>query len=283
MSVYITAIYENDNIDAQIPFAINNAGYIKIDAIDTHTRRHEGRLDYYLIYIKSGVGYFKIDKTVHALPAGSVVLYHPHEPQDYSYYACDEPEVYWIHFSGTKIEGLLTDLDLIDKHILEFEGVSDVINTTNRLIKELREKEEYYDTICASRLVNLLAKIARSIKAKNDTEKHPVINEIIDYMTDNYATNESIKDYAKICHMSESSFFKSFKRVTGMSPQHYKTLLRIKTAMSLLTTTDFSISQVASLVGYNDSLYFSKLFKKETNVSPKQYRISSKSKNGLNN
>ena len=278
MSVYITAIYENDNIDVQSPIAINNAGYIKIDTIDTHTYRPEGRLDYQLIYIKSGGGYFKIDGNIYTLPANSIMLYKPHEPQDYSYYACDQPEIYWIHFSGTQVKDFLTNLGLINKRIIEFQGISDVMNTTNSIIKELRAKEEFYDTICVSRLLNLLAKIARSITTEENINEHSGINEIINYMTDNYATNESIESYANICHMSESSFFKCFKQTTGMSPQHYKALLRIKTAMSMLATSNFPISQIAHLVGYNDSLYFSKLFKKHTGMSPTQYRETSKNK-----
>lgn len=272
MSVYITAIYENDNIDVQTPIGINNAGYIKIDTIDTYTDRPDGRSDYYLVYIKSGVGYFKIDGMVYTLSENNIILYHPHEPQNYSYYACDQPEIYWIHFGGTQIRELLTHLGLIDKRIIEIQCISDVINTTNSLIKELRAKEDFYDMICASKLINLLSKIARNIISKDTIPEHSSINEIINYITDNYATNETIEDYASICHMSESSFFKLFKQSTGMSPQHYKAILRIKTAMSMLSTSNFPISQIAHLVGYNDSLYFSKLFKKHTGMTPTQYR-----------
>ena len=63
-----------------------------------------------------------------------------------------------------------------------------------------------------------------------------------------------------------------FKETTGMSIKQYHIKLRMNKARYLLKRTDLSISKIAETIGYTDSLYFSKLFKKHVGCSPKKYR-----------
>ena len=72
--------------------------------------------------------------------------------------------------------------------------------------------------------------------------------------------------------MSISWFNKSFKAATGTSPMKYIQTIRIRNAQTLLETTDYSISDVASFVGYENPLYFSRLFRKAKGMSPSAYR-----------
>lgn len=63
-----------------------------------------------------------------------------------------------------------------------------------------------------------------------------------------------------------------FKKKTGMTIQQYHTDLRIQEAARLLRSTLHSISEISSMVGYQDPLYFSNVFKKATGYSPRAYR-----------
>ena len=56
------------------------------------------------------------------------------------------------------------------------------------------------------------------------------------------------------------------------TPMQYIVSLRIHNAMNLLETTKYNITQIASAVGYDNSLYFSRLFKKHTGMSPSEYK-----------
>jgi two-component system response regulator YesN len=64
-----------------------------------------------------------------------------------------------------------------------------------------------------------------------------------------------------------------FKTRLSMTFSQYITELKMKKAYSLLATTDLSISRIASLCGYDDSGYFTKVFKKNYDVTPKDFRI----------
>lgn len=63
-----------------------------------------------------------------------------------------------------------------------------------------------------------------------------------------------------------------FAEIVGMSPIVYLNTFRISAACEMLRTTDYSIREVANAVGVEDQLYFSRVFKKQKGVSPREYR-----------
>ena len=72
--------------------------------------------------------------------------------------------------------------------------------------------------------------------------------------------------------MSTSWFNRSFRSAMGTSPMKYILNIRIRNAQTLLETTDYSISVIASLVGYDNPMYFSRLFRKAKGITPSRYR-----------
>ena len=94
------------------------------------------------------------------------------------------------------------------------------------------------------------------------------------FFNDNYNRNISVESYAKQHHVSVCWFIKSFTQLTRLTPMQYIISVRIANAKSLLSDTNQSVSQIASAVGYDNSLYFSRIFKKHTGLTPSQYRHS---------
>ena len=82
--------------------------------------------------------------------------------------------------------------------------------------------------------------------------------------------------YAKMCNMSEYHFIRKFKAYTGTSPHAYKTGILISKASQLLTATNMNIIQISEMLGFENSLYFSRVFRKETGLSPRAFRNASK-------
>jgi AraC-like DNA-binding protein len=80
------------------------------------------------------------------------------------------------------------------------------------------------------------------------------------------------KEYASSIGMSISWFIRSFKKYTGSTPIQFITSLRMTNAQVLLETTSYSINEIAGIVGYNNPLYFSRLFHKQKGCSPSEYR-----------
>lgn len=272
MSLYNTAIHEYDNYHIKAPIGINNAGYYKFDDFDSHTERPNGRQDYLMIFIKSGVGYFHQDDNILSATANQIVIYKPNEPQFYDYYQRDKTKAYWIHFGGTAVEELLKKAGIFDKKIIKYPATSHFVDTINFIISELRQKEALYDVMCVSKLIALIADISRYTVSSKRLSEPNALNEVKDYIINNYNLNTSIKDYATMCNMSEPGFFKAFKQCFGTSPQQFKKEQRIRVAENLLLSSSYTISQISQIVGYSDSLYFSKTFKQINGLSPTQFR-----------
>lgn len=78
--------------------------------------------------------------------------------------------------------------------------------------------------------------------------------------------------YAASRGMSASWFIRSFKEFTGHTPMQYILALRVVNAQNLLENTDYTVAEISRIVGYEDQMYFSRLFKKQNGVSPSLFR-----------
>ena len=280
--MYINVAYvddENPNVeDLTVPVKINNCGYYRIHSgPDIETPHPEGRNDYQLLYIAAGKGYFyfKGSETATVVTKGHMVLFRPKEPQVYNYYAEDKTDVYWVHFTGNKIEEYLDSYELPKDENVFFTGVSpDYPWIYNQIIRELQLQRANYEDVIKLFLHHIFLTINRYIKESQQI-KNDTINDIeraIHYFNENYAKPISIEQYAEEHLMSVNWFIHSFKSVMKVPPMQYITQLRIAAAKGYLENSTKTIAEIAAAVGYDNALYFSRIFKKRTGMTPSAYR-----------
>ena len=280
--MYINVAYvddENPNVeDLTVPLKINNCGYYRIHSgPDIETPHPEGRNDYQLLYIAAGKGYFyfKGSETATVVTKGHMVLFRPKEPQVYNYYAEDKTDVYWVHFTGNKIEEYLDSYELPKDENVFFTGVSpDYPWIYNQIIRELQLQRANYEDVIKLFLHHIFLTINRYIKESQQI-KNDTINDIeraIHYFNENYAKPISIEQYAEEHLMSVNWFIHSFKSVMKGPPMQYITQLRIAAAKGYLENSTKTIAEIAAAVGYDNALYFSRIFKKRTGMTPSAYR-----------
>jgi len=104
---------------------------------------------------------------------------------------------------------------------------------------------------------------------KKDVEFLENVNQIIEDNIDNSDFNIDI--IASTMNISRSAFFKKLKSITGLAPVDFIKEIRLSKSLELIKTTDRSISEIAFDVGFKDSGYFGKCFKKKYNLSPRDY------------
>ena len=92
-------------------------------------------------------------------------------------------------------------------------------------------------------------------------------------------TNLRIEDLADAVHLGRSVFYGKIKSIVGMTPVDFLRHIRMQRAGELIRRSNYSFSQIAYEVGYSDPKYFSKCFKKETGMSPSEYREKCPEKN----
>ncbi len=98
----------------------------------------------------------------------------------------------------------------------------------------------------------------------------------VNYIKKNYLRKITTETITRIANMSKTVFFDKFKEATGTTPVRMITELRLKNAAKLLIYSDKSVQEIANLCGYEDFLYFSKLFKKNFSLSPLHYKDKNK-------
>lgn len=109
------------------------------------------------------------------------------------------------------------------------------------------------------------------IKPTLDISIDRVIKQAVQYLTLQFTQPISIEHMSTELGYHRSHLCKLFRQATGLSPMQYLLKIRMQRA-EILLATPMNIDQVASSVGYNDALYFSKKFRKWRGQSPSEYR-----------
>ena len=99
-----------------------------------------------------------------------------------------------------------------------------------------------------------------------------VVKTILDFIDQNYQDNLTRTNIAKILYLSPDYIARIFKKETGISLVNYIIKKRVEIAKDLLKNTDLPVHLISDKVGYGNYSYFTKLFKKETNYTPVDYR-----------
>ena len=120
-------------------------------------------------------------------------------------------------------------------------------------------------------LINTAIENVRGMQ-KTDGIVHSQKDIIKDYIDRNYKKDISAKDVAGILGYSDVYFSKVFKQLFDDNFINYLTKIRIDRAKVLLKDVSFNIKEVGKSVGYADSNYFTKVFKRSIGISPSEYR-----------
>ena len=238
------------------------------------TLRPQGRRDYQLLYLSAGKACFCLEGRMQEIPAGYMVLYRPGESQQYYYYAKDTPEVYWIHFSGFEAAHILDKIGFSDVHVLSCGMSFHYPELFRQIIQELQLKRPCFEELLCCYLQQIFTEIHRNqLEISADKYRHMEDMEAAVHFFNEFFTQDiSIGQYAREHHMSVSWFIRSFRHYMGMTPMQYITSIRINKARELLKNTDYSIQEISALSGYENPLYFSRIFHKQTGYSPSRYR-----------
>ena len=98
------------------------------------------------------------------------------------------------------------------------------------------------------------------------------IGKVISHLEQDFDKNISLEELASLAHMSKTHFMRMFKQATGWTPVAYLIRLRIRKARHLLWKTKLPITEISYKVGFSDSNYFTRQFRKITGYSPSQWR-----------
>lgn len=234
------------------------------------------REQYILHLIVSGKGTFITPDGEFTLDSGDIFLIRPFT--EIEYYADEnEPwEYLWVNFTGADAETLLKRTD--------FTNESPVMRKCNEEIKAAMQDivdnagtKSYEAAGLTGRLYILLSLIMKNSERKSarsprEQAVRRIIKSATEFIATNYPLSISVEDIASAAAVSRTTLFRIFRSELNTTPVDYLISFRLMQAKRLLLETDLSVSAIARSVGYEDSLYFSRAFVKNTGISPTDYR-----------
>lgn len=238
------------------------------------TERPLGAANYQLIYVADGKAHFRIKDKLHILEKGNCVLFHPGDPQFYYYYLKEHPDVYWVHFSCKADNPFLSQTGWGEENIYNVGVHNSYLHLFDGIIQELQLKQPLCEEQLKLMMQQLLLKMGRNRIRENKTfENYNMeVEEALRLFHLSPERDFTIREFTKERGLNYYRFIDTFTKHVGTSPRQYIINIRMTTAKELLTNPLFQISEVAQLTGYENPLYFSRLFKKVWGVSPTEFR-----------
>lgn len=156
----------------------------------------------------------------------------------------------------------------------------------DEIIREYFSKEIGFELAIKGSIFKLIALLLRNYISKIYTPKElnskvtklKQFSEVLKYIENNYTKQISLDKLANLSHISTYHFCRLFKDSTGKTVTHYINDLRIKKAKVLLKDSNLNITEIALTCGFNDANYFSRIFKKNTSMSPSKMRSKTSDK-----
>jgi len=231
-----------------------------------------------LFYVVDGKGEFNIQGQRFPVKPNDFVIINP-QVEHTELSSPDEPLEYIV----LGINGLsFSNLTPVSEggHPFSFFNLrdeqKDILRYLNAMVQEATSQSMSYELVCHNLLEILLIKILRhqhfDLEVGKQSKATKDISFIKHYLETYYHESIQLEDRASMTHLSRFYISHSFKKEIGMSPMEYLIDIRIKESKILLRTTNYSISQVADIVGFTTPTYFSKQFRKSTGISPTDYR-----------
>lgn len=266
---------DDDLPQNDVELLVKSCGHYKLLHLQKmQTVRPSGRGDYQLLYVAEGTAHFQIGDMTYDVGKGGALLYRPGVPQNYYYVLSEKPDIYWLHFTGSKVEAFLGTLDLKSEKPMLLQAKEELPELFEKIVVELRLDGDFKREITEAYFRQLLILIARNYHSAGQEKRvyHSMFDEVINQFHQEYQKEINIARLADSYHISCSWFIREFKNYTGHSPKQYITKLRLQNAKELLRNHSLSISDIGGLVGYENQLYFSRIFHRYTGMSPSEYR-----------
>jgi AraC family transcriptional regulator of arabinose operon len=257
-----TDLVSTDNIPVPHILAIGYSGDRKV------TRYGPSKRNQYIIhYVISGEGYFN----GRIVKRGEGFLITPELPVEEYYSSAKDPWSFlWIISEDSAMEYYF-DMHNADESSGIFKFHNEYV--LEGVVRELGETDAL--SVSSPLLAELFLRIFNSSVAGgfgNISGARRYLDFASGFIKANVHLPISVSEICKMIGVSQPYLYNVFKEHLGMSTKAYISACKLSEAKRLLSETDFNVTEVASAVGFADSLAFSRFFSKEVGCSPTEYR-----------
>lgn len=229
-----------------------------------------------LFYVIGGAGHIQIDHELYPISARQLVVINPNvmhterslnaSPLEYVVLGIDGLELALDGSSDSRFR------------ILENHDVEDVHTCIRNILEETHSAQPGSDAICQAYMEILVTRLMRSMDLSLSQTPSAAVNPhcaaVRRYIDAHFKEPLTLEMLADVANVNKFYLSHSFKEEFGVSPITYQLNRRIDECCYLLRATDMSLTQIARVLGFSSSSYFSQIFRKYKGVTPSEYRKS---------
>ena len=232
-----------------------------------------------VVYVGSGKGEMVREGVPQACTQDDILLIHPGEKHQVCSHADESLQQYYFGFTFdfTPVDSLAWTaprtlprgpmLDLIRSELRQCHNI-----VRNRKDKEALEVSRSLLMPVVSRIVGYLVAPARKADALSHPRRKSPVQQAKEFLQANLRSHDTVRELAERFGLSPQYFGETFKKETGLTVKEYQSKVRTLRAMELIRDSDMTITDIAESVGMEDLAYFSRVFKKQYRLSPRQVR-----------
>ena len=268
-----TSTFQNEKTPKLLYVCKADADLTKLPCV---MHMHEDRLE--ILYIRHGRGIHTIGGKQYHTKKGDILIYNSGTLHDERTNPDAEMSVYSCAVSKLKLEGLRENCLLPDdanpvlKSGTSSENVENIFKIMHSQIYSQNNGAEEIGHHLLQSLISIILNQLDKPREQEESTEHFIGKRIKKYIDDHYSEDLTLESIGSKLHISPSYLCSVFKKTTGYPPIQYITNRRIGTAQSLLIGSDYNVTDIAFMVGYSDSNYFSTIFTKTVGMSPMKYR-----------
>ena len=232
-----------------------------------------------LFYVVGGMGHIQIDQEFHPISARHLIIINPHVIHTEVSRNASPLEYVALGIEGLELSAAENADDrfrILDHH--DNDSISECIHN---ILLESHNKQPGNEVICQAYMQILVTRLMRSINLAVNENPLPSSNSqcttVRRYIDAHFKETLTLDHLAQVAHVNKFHLSHSFKEAFGVSPISYQLNRRIEESCYLLRQTDMSLSQIAHILGFSSSSYFSQIFRKNRRMSPSQWRRQARS------
>lgn len=261
-------------------YYVQEIGHFK--AHKPYFTERENLASYLVKYTRHGEGSLFYNDVEYTLKRGDIFFIDCNHYQFYETIS-DEPwEMDWIHFYGDNANLLYKEFMRIGNNVFATDSEKVEQNKIHLILEQLLHlqknqtaKTDFQVSVLLHELLNEL--IMQKYQLDFNEEEIPdYILHLKEYIDKNFSREITLDNLEQNYHLNKYQINKDFSKYMGKPPIEYQINQRITHAKDALRFSNKTLQEISMEVGIDNYAYFSRLFKKRTGITPKEYRFSTK-------
>ena len=243
-----------------------------------HAMRRYRHDDNLLLYCRDGQGGVTVGDETMQVRTGDIVILEQGTRHHYAADADDPWSLFWFHFTGDSAQRCCQYL-LKNNAEPIIRGLNDIALQSHfrSLMSTITAGHGLPVFVHASSQMKVIFSCINLLRQHGSkTHLDDSMASVTKFLRENVHKNFSLEELAELRNLSKYHFNRQYRLKNGYAPMQHFTHMKVEQACLLLESSNMSVAEVGFQLGYEDPLYFSRVFRKVVGASPSAYRSQSK-------